>query len=221
MDSNFRVEGIYDKRTIERLKDLKLKDLSFDFRPRSFNFLQKHLLNDLLDEVSSSDTVYLHFENEADFVIKSILETAKEKCTKENIILEFSGDQTAEYYNSFEQGFCWTYNPESKNIDEILSSKYLKGLVIPFSIINQEHQKGTIHKFSKEIHAKIINLLNLESGKLVLSMDWDSNLFSSIVQYFDFDLISIPINNKIEVCYRNVNLSKMQDQVSYLQNLSL
>lgn len=221
MDSNFRVEGIYDKRTLQRLKDLKLKDLSFDFRPRSFNFLQKHLLEELLDEVSMDDSIYLHFENEADFIVKTVLETASKKCKKENIVLEFSGNQTAEYYNSFEQSFCWYYDPTCENIDEIIKSKYLKGIIIPFSVLNKEHQSGNLHNFSKSFHTKFLKMLSSDSGKLVLSMDWDSNLFSSIMQYFDFDLISIAINNKIEVCYRNVNLSKMQDHVSYLQNLSL
>ena len=221
MDSQFRVEGIYDKRTLQSLKDLKLKDLSFDFRPRSFNFLQKKLLEELLEDVSQDDTVYLHFENEADFVIKNILESATKKCEKKNIILEFSGNQTAEYYESFNHDFLWNYDPSSEHLDDILKSKLLKGLIIPLSIINEEHRKGNIINFSKELHSKIFNLLSKDSGMLILSMDWDSNLFSSLVQYFDFDLISIPINNKIEVCYRNVDLSKMQDQVSFLQNLSL
>ncbi|WP_127716438.1 hypothetical protein [Halobacteriovorax sp. HLS] len=221
MDSRLRVEGIYDKRTVQRLKQSGLKDLSFDFRVRSFNFLQKHIFEELLDEVSHDDQIYLLFENEADFVIESIIEVAQTKCKKENIILEFSDDQSASFYESFGMSYIWHYQSDSKNMANISSSNLLKGINLSFTDLLDAHNKVTLHNLSVNLHATFSKLFLDESGLLILNLDWDSNLFSSIVEYFDFDIISMAINNKVEVCYRNVDLSKMQDHVRYLQELSL
>jgi hypothetical protein len=221
MDSLFRVEGIYDKRTIQRLKDLKLKDLSFDFRPRSFNFIQQHNLIELLDELSLDDNCYLHFENEADFVVKNILDSVCNKRKKETVYLEFSDDREVEYYESFDQQFIWHFSNEAKNTSSIIKSKNLKGIVLPFSELLKAHESGVLHNFSNNFHAQFFELLTNNAGKLILQMDWDSNLFSSIIEYFDFDIISVAINNKVEVCYRNVDLGKVQSHVSFLKELSL
>ena len=221
MDSLFRVEGIYDKRTIQRLKDLKLTDFAFDFRPRSFNFLQQHNFLDLLEILSLGDNIYLNFENEADFVIQRILDSAKDKIAKENIFLEFSDDQEASFYESFELPYIWHFDSASKNISSILESKLLKGVVLPFGELLKAHEKGILHNFSNNFHAQFFELLTKNEGKLVLQMDWDSNLFSSAVEYFDFDMISVAISNKVEVCYRNVDLTKIQTHVSFLRELSL
>lgn len=221
MDSRLRVEGIYDKRTIQRLKQSGLVDLCFDFRVRSFNFLQKHIFEELLDEVSHDDNIYLLFENEADFVIKSIVEVAQKKCKKENIFLEFSDDQDSSFYESFGLSYIWHYQSSSKNITNISSSSLLKGISLSFNELLETHNKAMLHNLSINFHALFSKLLLGQEGILILSLDWDSNLFSSIIEYFDFDIVSMAINNKVEVCYRNVDLSKVQDHVRYLQELSL
>ena len=77
MEGRFRVEGIYDKRTLQRLQDLNLKDLSFDFRPRSFNFLQQHTFMEIVENISTEDRLYLHFENEAETDAKIYLKSTK------------------------------------------------------------------------------------------------------------------------------------------------
>ncbi|OUR94870.1 hypothetical protein A9Q84_17330 [Halobacteriovorax marinus] len=221
MEGRFRVEGIYDNRTLQRLQDLNLKDLSFDFRPRSFNFLQQHTFMELVENISTEDRLYLHFENEADFVVEKILTDLLISRSRDKVLLEFSDDQSVEYYEKFKSPFYWHYNSQSKNANLIAKSKYLKGMIIPFSELLKSFENNTLHNFTNNFHAQFFNVMEINKCELVLRMDWDSNLFSSIVEYFDFSLISIPINNKVEVCYRNVDLTKVQQHVSHLKALNL
>jgi hypothetical protein len=53
--------------------------------------------------------------------------------------------------------------------------------------------------------------------KIILRIDWNSNVFPSLFDYFDFDLMSFPINSKIEICYRNVDLKKLTSEMAHVE----
>lgn len=221
MSKLVKVAGVYDKRTIQRLKEVGIDQLSFDFRARSFNFLQQHAFMELQEDLALDENIYLHFENEADFVIHKILDDLKDRRNAKNITLEFSDLMPVEFYESFKKPFIWHYNFDYKDFENINKSKYIKGIVLRFSDLLKLHEDGVLHNFCNNFHALFINLLSNEDFKLTLELDWDSNLFSSISEFFDFDLISIPISNKVEICYRNVDLSKVQNHVQYLKGLNI
>ncbi len=221
MDKKVKICGIYDKRTIQRLKEIGTDQFSFDFRARSFNFLQQHSFMDLQEELSLDEGLYLQFENEADFVIKKILDDLSSRRSLKNVFLEFSDLQSADFYDQFEVPYIWHYNFEYKSFDAIVSSKYASGFVLKFSDLLKLHEDGVLHNFCNNFHSQFIRHLSRDDFSLILELDWDSNLFSSISKYFDFDLISIPISNKVEICYRNVDLAKVQNHVQYLKTLSL
>ena len=56
----------------------------------------------------------------------------------------------------------------------------------------------------------------LEEHFLILQSDWDSDRLNSIFEFFEFDLLSFPINSKIEVCYRNVDLHKLTKEMKLI-----
>lgn len=221
MNKSIKVAGVYDKRTIQRLKEVGVNQMTFDFRAKSFNFIQQYAFMELQEELALNESIYLHFENEADFVIKKIIADLSEVKSKRNILLEFSDLYDGEYYDQFNMPYIWHYNLESKSIDSISKSKNLKGITLKFSDLFNLHNDGVLNNFCNNFHALFINNLRNEEFKLTLELDWDSNLFSSISELFDFDTFSIGINNKVEICYRNVDLSKVQDHVQYLKQLSL
>ena len=221
MDKKVKISGIYDKRTIQRLKEVGINQISFDFRARSFNFLQQHSFMELQEELAIDESIYLQFENEADFVIKKIIDDLKHVRSSNNLFLEFSDEQTSSYYDQFLTPYIWHYSLECKSLEAIEESKYISGIVLKFSDLLKLHEDGVLHNFCNNFHSQFIKLLSNKEFKLILDLDWDSNLFSSISEYFDFDIISVAINNKVEVCYRNVDLAKVQTHVQYLKALAL
>lgn len=221
MDKKVKVSGIYDKRTIQRLKEVGIDQISFDFRARSFNFLQQHSFMELQEELAIDESIYLQFENEADFVVKKIIDDLKVVRSSSNLFLEFSDEQTSDYYDQFLTPFIWHYSLECKSLEAISGSKYVRGIVLKFSDLLKLHEDGILHNFCNNFHSQFMTLLKNKEFKLILELDWDSNLFSSISEYFDFDLISVAISNKVEICYRNVDLAKVQTHVQHLKALPL
>ena len=55
---------------------------------------------------------------------------------------------------------------------------------------------------------------------MLLKSDWDHNLLTTLFDLFEFDLLSFPINSKIEVCYRNVDLKKLSSEMTILSKNS-
>ncbi|WP_044557452.1 hypothetical protein [Halobacteriovorax marinus] len=221
MKSSVIVAGIYDKRTIQRLKEVGVDQLSFDFRAKSFNFLQQHIFMQLQQELQIQEKIYLHFENEADFVISKILDDLKLSRGSANTYLEFSDMNSDQFYDKFETPFLWHYNFESPFIDKIPNAKYLRGIIFKFSDLLKLHEDGVLLNFCNNFHSLYINCLKDENFKLILQLDWDSNLFASISEHFDFTDISLNISDKVEICYRNVDLSKVSGHIEYLRNIDL
>jgi hypothetical protein len=56
-----------------------------------------------------------------------------------------------------------------------------------------------------------------EDKQIVLRIDWNDNVFPSLFDYFDIDLMSFSINDKIEVCYRNVDLKKLTAEMEHIE----
>ena len=74
-----KVDGIYDRRTLSALASLGTRDLCFDFRPKSFNFLQQHVFLDLLGTHNSSEKkIYLHYANEQDFMVQKMIDDSQQ-----------------------------------------------------------------------------------------------------------------------------------------------
>ena len=51
---------------------------------------------------------------------------------------------------------------------------------------------------------------------LILRVDWDDNIIPSLLDYFDFEFISLSLNSKVEICYRNIDLNRMEKGLKYL-----
>ena len=224
--ARIRIDGIYDKRTLASIFNHQVIDYQFDLRPRSFNFIQEHKLLDIIMNVDNlllgrpSFRYFLHFAGEQDYVITKLASDVK-KVIKQNdaIILEFSDAKEVDFYDSFGTPYFCHYHPLMK-LGSFLASPYFSGLVVPYSHLEGLHEQGMFHNFVKNLLQ--VSFGALESGKmeLVLALDWDSNVFPSIYDFLDFSLVSLPINNKVEVCYRNVDLGGVETGLRHLQSLS-
>ena len=90
MTQNFKIEGIYDQRTLKLLKAKGLRNFGFDFSPKSFNFIQEHVfLNELIPLLDPLDRIHLHFIRSNDpMIVKVIADLQKVGIQKENIYID-------------------------------------------------------------------------------------------------------------------------------------
>ena len=70
--------------------------------------------------------------------------------------------------------------------------------------------------------APFLNIIFMLKAKRNLRIDlnipWASNISSSLFDFFPFDHIELTINRKVEVCYRNVNLSLLEKEIGFISN---
>ncbi|MDO9182994.1 MAG: hypothetical protein Q7U04_11330 [Bacteriovorax sp.] len=216
MIQKLRIDGIYDKRTLQHLKSLGLKDFCFDFSPRSFNFIQEYVfLEQILNLLDESDRIFLHFTRSNDpMVMKLILDLKKNGQSLKNVYFEF--DEWSEEVSpiDFENNYLINF---SKDCDAAkLIGKNFKGFIFSFNFFGDLHSSKLLNNFASNFYTRYQSRL-AEESLLLLKIDWNDNLIPSLFELFEFDLISFPINSKIEICYRNVDLKKLSNEMQILQ----
>ncbi len=213
----YRIEGIYDHRIIQSLRELGIDHFGFDFRPTSFNFLQQHLFQDLaLQYLTSSDQVYLHFCNEKDFIITKIIsETPLTRGSRGQVLLEFSDSLDINFYQKFNVPFVWHYRPD-RNLNDFLYHPLFCGLVFDISFIEGVYEREQLRSLAINLSTQI-HKARPQGLPLYLTRKWTSDVLPSFFEYFDFSIISLPIDSSVEVCYRNVDLFLFRDHFTKLQ----
>ena len=220
MNRRIKIEGVYDRETLSVLREESIADIAFDFRPKSFNFLQLHVLLDILKEYYSPKARYgLHFCNESRLAIEKITTDLKEVLSlpqetwNQCFYLEFSGRESSQEMDSFSMPFYWHYRAE-KDMASILNCHFLKGIVLDYGFLRQLHEHNRAYHFIQTFRPSVSSLLQEREGELVLKRDWESNVFPSLYDLLDFSVISLPINNRIEFSYRNVDTKKMKRELA-------
>lgn len=219
MGQKIRIEGIYDQRTLKHLKQKGLKDFCFDFSPKSFNFIQEYVfLEQLLPQFDSTDKIFLHFSRSNDPMIsKLILDLKKSGQSLTNVYFEFDEWSETVKPANFEQNYLLNF---SKDLDlSKMIGPHFKGFIFNFDFFEELHHKNLLTPFSSNFFTRFHSNLTPES-LMLLRIDWSSNLINSLFDIFDFDLVSLPINSKIEVCYRNVDLKKLTSEMEVLHKNS-
>lgn len=214
MTQNLKIEGIYDLRTLKLLKSKGLKDFGFNFSPKSFNFVQEYvLLEQLTPILEPSDRLHLHFVRDNDPMIsKAILDLSKAGIDKENIFLYC--DEWSELPAQHQVNYFLNYYPEIN--PAYFKSQYFSGLVFDFNFFEDLHHNGILNNFVSNFYTHFEKILD-DDKKIVLKIDWNSNVMPSLFDYFEFDLVSFSINSKIEVCYRNVDLKKLTEEMVLIE----
>lgn len=211
-----RFEGLYDIRTMMFLKGQGLFNFSFDFRAKSFNFLQQYRFLEILEKSYNKNCIYfLQYQNERDFVIQKMLDDLKlnwsGRCNlHEQFFLEFSDNQELNFYQQFDFPFYWHFQ-DRKDINELIKSNNLKGLVFNSKFFEEYINKGSWYGFLQSLFTIVPNI------KMILSTDFDFILSlakrSINIELMGIDLLSFAIDSNVEVCYRNVNLYKLRDLI--------
>jgi hypothetical protein len=215
MTAKLKINGIYDLRTLKQLKGT-YQHFGFDFDPLSLNYIQGHIFKDLLiHSYSTDDFYYLKMKNVPDFIALSTLNEAslgaKRKVDEiHNMVIEVAPKD----FKLLEKiDFPFWLNL-SHDLDlSLLSHPRIKGLTI-----SNQH---TTNSFERERFYRQLNeLFDLKiknNFKIELTLNWNEPIEQSLVDFFEFDLISLPINSLVEVCYRNVNLNKLQGELALIE----
>ena len=214
MGQDLRIEGIYDQRTLKLLKQKGLRDFGFNFSPRSFNFIQEHVfLSDLVPLLDPLDRIHLHFDRSDDPMIKKVLEDLK----KSGVALEsvyVDCDEWKESPETLGARYYLTYQP---GLDiSLCKSELFSGMIFNFSYFEELHQKNVLNNFISNFYTHFSKVLT-DSKRVVLRVDWNHNVMPTLLDYFEFDLMSFSINSKIEVCYRNVDLKKLTTEMDLIK----
>ncbi|MBT3981868.1 MAG: hypothetical protein HOE90_10970 [Bacteriovoracaceae bacterium] len=213
---DWKIDGVYDDRTMRALSEIGTRHIGFDFRPLSLNFIQNHIFQDLIFRYFNSNSkYYLRFENEKDFVVQSFLDSISERFGEKtlinNFVLEFSGDMPKEYYQTFKVPFIWHYD-EGNSWQELMGLDNLKGIVLDIKILEYLHVQGRLHSFVQVLYQLIQSHKRFDLLDLILKINWDSHIIPSLFEFFDLGIISLGIGPEVEECYRNVDLTRMTKQ---------
>jgi hypothetical protein len=216
MEQKLRIDGIYDKRTLKHLKTLGLKDFCFDFSPKSFNFIQEYVfLEQILNLLEPKDRIFLHFSRSNDSMVFKLIEDLKKMGhSLKNVYFEF--DEWSSEVNPIDFSYNYLLNFTKDSDSAKLIGENFKGFIFNFEFFEVLHRSNLLHNFASNFYTRYQSKLG-ENNLMLLKIDWHNNLLTSLFDLFEFNLLSFPINSKIEVCYRNVDLKKLSSEMDVLQ----
>ncbi|OFZ39517.1 MAG: hypothetical protein A2504_16700 [Bdellovibrionales bacterium RIFOXYD12_FULL_39_22] len=238
MSLEIKIDGIYDEKTFNHLAAMGILNFGFDFRPLSFNFIPQHKFQELINsKFSSKRRFFLHFADEKDFMIwkivddltklyvrlKDLQEKGIEYLTMQsNFFLEFSYlKNNLDFYNQFNLPFYLYVDDTNEGVISDLEKfhrpSHLKGIILNYNSLMHRYDNGTV----EDIKKGLLPLLSTKRGRtqieIVLDVDWDAEIFTSLLEIFPFQRVAFKINPKIEFSYRNVDINRVEN---HLKNFS-
>lgn len=220
MGRNFRLEGIYNQLTLEALYKRGFDSWVFDMRPKSFNFVQQYVLNDCLKYLVSTGVrhqVYLRFHLEKDFMLKAIVEEAKNivgPSDQITLALELSDKTDCELAQSLEYPFVW--QTDLRKDSPVLEMSFFRGMVLSSSQIHWLASRNELGAFAQYINTQVREG-GLADKDLIFSFDWTDDLMSSFLDFLPFKQFSLPLNSKVESHYRNLDQNVFEHQFSIIE----
>ncbi len=216
MNLEFKIDGIYDSRTFVNLLSQDLNYFSFDFRPRSFSFIQEQVfLNEFLIKFKPDHKIFLKFPVSNDpMIFKIINELSSRKFNLKNIFFEFDY-----LFESFDPKF-FPYNFIVNFFNNVNFSNYdlvnFSGLTFDTNGMNFLEDNESLKSFASNFYIRFNKYLSA-NFLMIYNIDWDILPKQSLLDILDFNILSLPINSTFEICYRNVNLPKLSSGIDLIK----
>lgn len=211
---DLKMNGIYDLRTLKQMQSSGIRHLGFDFDPKSLNFIQEYVLLDFIQKgYLDLAQVYLRVQNDSMIVSNKLVGDVLNNMNPSQVHVELNHPR---YLTQLEHecSIFMSYD-FSFSLKEVMQDSRVRGIIIPFKVIEDIHRKGQLQNAVNHFYFQ----LGHTQTNLVLEMDWDSNLFASVFNYFDFNMASYSINSKVEICYRNADLNLIKSELKKSENL--
>jgi hypothetical protein len=221
-----QIGGIYSKEVWQRLKQEGVEHFGFSFLPTSFNFLQQHQFLALAQELFVRDHFYyFYFQQERDFVIQKQIDDCQQLLDQNfgggdfanHFQLVFSEHEDISFADSFSMGYWLPFNFE-QDIGFYRSARFLKGITLDYRSLEYLHQKDLWDDFLTLYRQQLLPLLQERRIKLALSIDWDSDIFPSLLDSISFDYLQLEINSKVESSYRQVDLERITKLLKFYKS---
>jgi hypothetical protein len=187
------IHGVYDSETFHTLRNLGIKEFSFDLRGRSLNLIPMKVLKSFLEELKDHQ-VFLTFENDGQEVILSFLDLVKNHSLQCGLI--FRDTQTPGFYQKLALPFYWMFQPQG-DWKSIFTLPNLKGVFLP---IKDEEFYKTQSDFWELIEDMGLEVfIHAQSFEEAQRMNLRDEL-----------KLSIDLGPEVEKSYRLVDLEKIK-----------
>ncbi len=205
------INGIYDLRTLKSLQSEGIKNYSFDFNPKSQTFIQEHIFINLLNNIASNEFIFLRFKNNEDYFIYRVLETIK-KSGISPLQFCFIFEEVTPSIDQFHNSFMTYYQPA--NVKILNSCINLRGLIFNLKELELLFTNNTINNFYNNLFLVFNNFVHFNN---CIDISWNDSIVSSINDLFEFNYYIFSISSHIEICYRNVNLIKLKNEINFIK----
>lgn len=213
---NFKIDGIYDEGALKSVMDQGVRRVSFDLRPKSFNFIQIYRIQEILKSVGDLPKdfkVYLHFQDESEFSIKYIVdEIAKTIGNHSQIRVYLSDQKDITYYQNLKHEFSWELTTLD-NLKQISLTKGFREVILPFELVEFYHGRNQAFEFLNRLMT-----MKKDQFELCLKIPWDFDKIESIFDFYQFDSYLLSVNSKIENSFRNFNHKAMSGLLDTISN---
>ena len=209
------LDGIYDKRSFDFAHQSAKGVYGFDFRPRSFNFIQAYVIQDLLKNsmISSEDIIELQFQNDSDIVINSIIEKVSQQHSNIRLNFGLSSSHSLEELEKNKRAFSIVFDHVDVKAYEKALSPYCQSVVFSYDDLHKLSMMGQLNNFIVNFFSKVMKAKN-DKFRLGVKLNWDSNVSSGIIDQLDPDYLKFEISSHVERCYRNIDVPKLSEYVS-------
>ncbi len=207
---------MYNSEIIKIAAEEGLYQYSFDFRPRSFNFIQENVFKDILNQFGSPfHRYYLRFDSGENYLFEYFMQSLKE-IIRENSNLslnqftfELEGDLDFEYIGNLGLSYILHYNHEKPELFNSYQT-FLSGVLLPMNFLYGLHLRHELSEFSQSFAQIGRGPRRTGDWQLILEMNWSSVFFDGLLEAFAFDTISFSINSSVEKSYRVIDKYRLK-----------
>jgi hypothetical protein len=143
-------------------------------------------------------------------VLKLVDDLIKSGQNLENVYFEF--DEWSSDLRPIDFNYNFLLNFSNDTDPMKLMGKNFQGFIFNFNFFQELYQSNLLHNFAINFYTRYHTLID-DHRLMLLKIDWQNDLLASLFEYFEFNLISFPINSQIEICYRNVDLKKLSSEM--------
>lgn len=187
------VHGCYDLKTLETLRHLGIRELSFDLRGRSPNLITFRDLKALLSKLST-EKVFLTFGDDKKETILSFLNLLKDEPYSFTLI--FREHSSLRLFEELKLPFYWMFHPDG-DFKSILSLPNAKGVLLPIKLKKSFENLGELWEMIDRRNLDVY--LHAETIEETLFLNFGPEV-----------KLSLDLSKEIEKSYRNVDQEKLK-----------
>lgn len=209
--AKFGIEGLYDLRTAKKLKDFGLQVYVFDQRAKSTQFIQTHILIEILkSELLLNSKIVLKFDTDRSYMIDHVINKIISETTISKEQLEVWFYAQNEWIETAHLSFKVYYNRDISP-QKALSSNRFTGFIFRAGDFDTPNSQMDQQKI-----LLIMQLLKGRSYSHALSLSPYDSFPHALVDYLTIETFLLEVNSDVELCYRNLDFDKISKCLNML-----